>query len=48
MTAPQPDTNPAAQNIRAIIELERQALARGSWASRVSDAITRFAGTLWF
>jgi uncharacterized membrane protein len=40
--------HPAAENIRAIIDLERQALASSSWAARVSDAISRFAGSLWF
>jgi uncharacterized membrane protein len=40
--------NPASHNIRAIIELERKALAASSWSARVSDAISRFAGSLWF
>jgi uncharacterized membrane protein len=40
--------HPAAVNVRAIIELERKALARGTWAARVSDAISRFVGSLWF
>jgi uncharacterized membrane protein len=39
---------PAASNIRAIIDLERKALAASSWSARVSDAISRFAGSLWF
>jgi uncharacterized membrane protein len=46
-----PDTpagSPTAENIRAIIGLERQALASSSWSGRVSDAISRFAGSLWF
>jgi uncharacterized membrane protein len=43
-----PDDNPAAANIRAIIDLERQALSASSWSARVSDAISRFAGSLWF
>src|SRR3954451_21344071 len=40
--------SPAADNIRAIIELERKALSASSWSARVSDAISRFAGSLWF
>jgi uncharacterized membrane protein len=40
--------NPSASNIRAIIDLERKALAASSWSARVSDAISRFAGSLWF
>src|SRR3954454_20612367 len=40
--------SPAAGNIRAIIDLERKALAASSWSARVSDAISRFAGSLWF
>jgi uncharacterized membrane protein len=42
------ETTPAASNIRAIIDLERKALAASSWSARVSDAISRFAGSLWF
>jgi uncharacterized membrane protein len=38
----------AARNIQAIIDLERKALAASSWSARVSDAISRFAGSLWF
>ena len=40
--------SPTADNIRAIIDLERKALAASSWSARVSDAISRFAGSLWF
>ena len=43
-----PDRSPTTDNIRAIIELEREALAASSWSARVSDAISRFAGSLWF
>lgn len=42
------DSNPTANNIRAIIDLERKALAASNWSARVSDAISRFAGSLWF
>ena len=42
------DSSPAAGNIRAIIDLERKAIAASSWSARVSDAISRFAGSLWF
>src|SRR3954469_9904232 len=41
-------SSPTGDNIRAIIALERQALAASSWSARVSDAISRFAGSLWF
>src|SRR4051812_37718447 len=40
--------SPAASNIRAIIDLERKALAASSWSARISDAISRFAGSLLF
>lgn len=40
--------SPTADNIRAIIDLERKAVAASSWSARVSDAISRFAGSLWF
>jgi uncharacterized membrane protein len=40
--------HPAASNIRAIIDLERKALAASTWSARVSDTISRFAGSLWF
>jgi uncharacterized membrane protein len=36
------------ENISAILDLERKSLASSSWSARVSDTITRFAGTLWF
>src|SRR3954447_22689237 len=42
------DPNPTGDNIRAILDLERKALAASSWSTRVSDAISRFAGSLWF
>jgi uncharacterized membrane protein len=48
MSVPAHPTHPAAENIQAIIDLERQALAASSWSTRVSDAISRFAGSLWF
>ena len=48
MPGPRPAPNPAAANVRAIIELEREAKAASSWASRVSDSISAFAGSLWF
>jgi uncharacterized membrane protein len=40
--------NPAADNIRAIVDLERRALADARWSDRISDAIGAFAGSLWF
>jgi uncharacterized membrane protein len=43
-----PSANPAADNIRAIVKLEQEALRASSWSARVSDAISRFAGSLWF
>jgi uncharacterized membrane protein len=42
----QPD--PAVDNIRAIVELERRNLAASSWSDRISDAISAFAGSLRF
>jgi len=42
------DPNPTADNIRAILDIERKAVAASSWSARVSDAISRFAGSLWF
>ena len=47
---------PTAENIAAVVELERAALANRSWAERVSDAIMRWLGSsafllahvLWF
>jgi uncharacterized membrane protein len=48
MTATAPESSPAADNIRAILDLERKALEASSWSARVSDAISRFAGSLWF
>ena len=41
-------TDPAGDNIRAIVDLERKALASSHWTERVSDAISAFAGSLWF
>lgn len=41
-------TNPAEDNIRTIVELERKALATAHWSDRLSDAIGAFAGSLWF
>jgi len=40
--------SPAAENIRAIVDLERRALADARWSDRISDAISAFAGSLWF
>ena len=48
MSGPLPPSNPAAANVRAIIELEQEARAASDWPSRVSDAISAFAGSLWF
>jgi uncharacterized membrane protein len=48
MRGPALPSDPAADNIHAIIDLERKALAASSWSARVSDAISRFAGSLWF
>jgi uncharacterized membrane protein len=42
------DSNPAAENIRAIVDLERQTLDNQSWQDRLSERITRFAGSLRF
>ena len=40
--------DPAADNIRAIVDLERKALAEARWSDRISDAISAFAGSLRF
>jgi uncharacterized membrane protein len=48
MTGPSPQANPTADNVRTIVQLERQARAASSWASRASDAISGFVGSLWF
>ena len=48
MTKDQESRDPAAENIRAIVDLERKALAASSWSDRISDAISAFAGSLWF
>src|SRR3954452_25354376 len=45
---PSDRSSPTADNIRAIIDLERKAHAASSWSARVSDAISRFAGSLSF
>jgi uncharacterized membrane protein len=44
----QQQDNPAEKNIQAIVDLERKALAAARWSDRVSDAISGFAGSLWF
>lgn len=48
MTKDPDSSDPAAENIRAIVDLERKALAASSWSDRMSDAISAFAGSLWF
>ena len=48
MAKPQRAANPAEENIRTIVELERKALAASRWSDRISDAISGFAGSLWF
>jgi uncharacterized membrane protein len=39
---------PAADNIRAIVELERRAQRERGWQERISDSITAVAGSLAF
>ena len=41
-------SGPAADNIRAIVELQRQAARDAKLPERISDAITAFAGSLGF
>ena len=41
-------TELTADNIRAIVELERRAAGEASWSERISDRISRFAGSLTF
>jgi uncharacterized membrane protein len=43
-----PTSDPAADNVRAIVELERGAATEKTWSDRISDRIARFAGSLWF
>jgi uncharacterized membrane protein len=43
-----PHLDPATDNVRAIVELERSAATEKTWSERVSDRIARFAGSLWF
>lgn len=46
---PEPERrDPAADNIRAIVELERRATASKSWSERIGDRISAFAGSLMF
>lgn len=45
---PQSPANPAAENIRAIVDLERQSVRAEGWAERLSDRISRFVGSLPF
>jgi len=48
MATPARSADPAADNIRAIVDLERKALAATHWSDRISDTISAFAGSLWF
>jgi uncharacterized membrane protein len=48
MAQQQSANNPAADNIRTIVELERRALSATHWSTRISDAVSAFAGSLWF
>jgi uncharacterized membrane protein len=49
MTEPRrPQTPPAADNVRSIVELEVRSQRRRNWQERVSDAISAVAGSLWF
>jgi uncharacterized membrane protein len=40
--------NPAADNVRAIVELERKALEATNWPDRISGAVSAFVGNLRF
>jgi uncharacterized membrane protein len=46
-SAPQ-DANPAADNIRAIVDLERQAARQATLGERVGKAISELVGTMGF
>jgi uncharacterized membrane protein len=48
MATEDPPRNPAEGNIRAIVDLERNAVAATRWPDRISDAISAFVGSLWF
>ena len=39
---------PAASNIRAIIDVERRSVETAAWSDRVGDRVSRFVGSLWF
>jgi uncharacterized membrane protein len=43
-----PESNPAVENVRAIVELERQTLEEECWGDRISSFIGRVIGTLRF
>jgi uncharacterized membrane protein len=43
-----PPVDPATDNIKAIADLERQALDEASLGERVGHALIRFAGTMFF
>jgi len=43
-----PSNDPAADNIRAIVELERRSLRETSWSDRFSDRISCLVGSLTF
>jgi uncharacterized membrane protein len=45
---PQQLTEPATDNIRTIVELERQASQEKDWSERISDRISAIAGSLAF
>jgi uncharacterized membrane protein len=45
---PRSMTDPAGENIRTIVELERQAQRESSLGERVGDAIRRFVGSMSF
>lgn len=45
---PEPTSSPAQDNIRSIVEIERRATRSKTTSERVSDAISKFAGSLTF
>jgi uncharacterized membrane protein len=47
-TQPQHSTNPAADNIRAIVELERQVAREATFGERLGDTISGLIGTMAF
>jgi len=44
----EPPSGVVLQNIRAVCELEQNALDQRSWGERLGDSISHYAGQVWF